>query len=703
MYCTHRTIFLDLMCQNPDLFRNFGESFLCQSTKSLSRSSQCLEPFSVGTSVAMSGNTSNLLRKSVKHGIGRLTASAGAASRQSEAKKPLVTRLTQVAHKAPTRLIPVKKTSVEAAGAAVCALSNYGAGMLQGDSAELYMHVERGAKLGVVTQGAARIYTQRIPGVCKAQMDVKVEKDGILVYAPDPCTMFANSSYSQIQEFNVHPESSIALIDWISSGRYRNNERWEFDKLNVRTTLKWWDEMDSTGTASEKDIPFLQDSISIDLSSNKRYSNQRENYDPHAVEDFNCFASLIVYGEKMELVKDECQYLSDTFAAQYTRIRQREEDEKRSMPSVLKGVGDFNLAERVIMGVSKVTLPGKPSDAYVLRCAGKTNEDIYRVFHHCLKPLAPSFGYEFYGDRILAQRSEIPTKRPMEEQKQVNGAVMDERILIERGNEESPVESLSKNSYSKPLETSSSFWSIVMLADSGLPTGSFAHSAGLEAAAQLGMIRREEDVRNFVEAATRSSIQLLAPFLIAGLRIAQDQSQDGSVMDSIEDRWERLHRECQAVMVSNQPACSASLDQGKSLMRVASQWLSGAQESSLSAGIDTEILKHLKNGSSPHIAPALGVIGGVLGLDEIQVCRLFAYCMARDLVSAAVRLSLVGPLASVPLLHNVQESIENGICDVYNEIQNHPEEPLLVAATSAPVIEAMHPCHEILQVRLFRS
>ena len=138
-------------------------------------------------------------------------------------------------------------------------------------------------------------------------------------------------------------------------------------------------------------------------------------------------------------------------------------------------------------------------------------------------------------------------------------------------------------------------------------------------------------------------------------------------------------------------------------MRVASQWLSGAQESSLSAGIDTEILKHLKNGSSPHIAPALGVIGGVLGLDEIQVCRLFAYCMARDLVSAAVRLSLVGPLASVPLLHNVQESIENGICDVYNEIQNHPEDPLLVAATSAPVIEAMHPCHEILQVRLFRS
>ncbi len=658
----------------------------------------------------MSANTTKILRKSVKHGIGRLTASSDAASRQVTAKHPALTRLTQVAHKAPTKLIPVKKTSVEAAGAAICALSNYGAGMLQGDSAELSIHVEPGAKLGVMTQGAARIYTQKIPGVCKAQMDVIVEKDGVLVYAPDPCAMFASSSYSQIQEFNIHPESSVALIDWISSGRFKNNERWEFDKLNVRTTLKWLDETESIAAklekhgsqytdkdASFKDIPFLQDSISIDMSSNKKYSNQIAHHDLNAVEDYNCFASLIVYGEQMELVKDECQYLSDTFAAKYTRIRQREQDEKRSKPEFEKEVDDFYLAERVIMGVSKVALPGKPSDAYVLRCAGKTNEDIYRVFHHCLKPLAPSFGFEFYKDRIHAQRSEVLAEHPQVQEKKINGTAINGESSQEQTKMNPSAISLLQNSHSKPLDTSSSFWSVVMLADSGLPTGSFAHSAGLEAAAQLGMIRGEEDVRSFVQAATRSSIQLLAPFLISGLRIAKDENQN------VKDRWERLHRECHAVMVTNQPACSASLDQGKSLVRVASQWLSGAQESSFTNGIDKTFLEHLKKGSTPHIAPTLGVVGGMLGLDEIEVCRLFAYCMARDLVSAAVRLSLVGPLASVPMLHNVQESIEDAICDVYHEIENHPEDPLLVSATSAPVIEAMHPCHEILQVRLFRS
>ncbi|OEU19774.1 hypothetical protein FRACYDRAFT_268087 [Fragilariopsis cylindrus CCMP1102] len=149
-------------------------------------------------------------------------------------------------------------------------------------------------------------------------------------------------------------------------------------------------------------------------------------------------------------------------------------------------------------------------------------------------------------------------------------------------------------------------------------------------------------------------------------------------------------------MVTNEPACSASIDQGKSLARVASQWL--GQESS-----HLDILDLLKSVPSPHIAPTLGVIGGLLGLDEIQICRLFAYCMARDIVSSAVRLSLIGPLASVPLLHNVQESAEDGIRAVYAAILKHPDDPLLVAAASAPVIEAIHPCHETLQVRLFRS
>ena len=134
----------------------------------------------------------------------------------------------------------MNKTSIRKAGAAICALSNYGAGMLQGDSSEIFVHVEDGAKLGLITQGPSRVYSQRVPTVCEAHMHAKIEKDGFFAFAPDPCTLFASSSYSQTQVFDIHPQSSIAVIDWFSSGRFENNERWQFDILKTSTKFNWY-------------------------------------------------------------------------------------------------------------------------------------------------------------------------------------------------------------------------------------------------------------------------------------------------------------------------------------------------------------------------------------------------------------------------------------------------------------------------------
>jgi urease accessory protein len=677
--------------------------------------------------MSASAGAAALRMKSVKHGIGLLTASAEANPLLSSSssspslldslrrRNPPITRLTRVAHKAPTRLVPVGKSSVEAAGAAVCALSNYGAGMLQGDSAELSVRVERGAKLGLITQGASRIYTQTVPTECEARMHARVERDGMLVFTPDPCAMYANSSYSQVQTFDVHPQSSVVLIDWFSSGRFNNEERWEFHKLSTRTSLRW---LEDGNTADERSsfpsntIPFLQDSTMMDLrldSSTEATHSGENGSDAHAVAGFNCFASLILYGVQTRAVHLRSRSLADEFAAKYTRIRDREDAEQHhpgdddiiSSNNNAPSVDGLRLSGRVVMGVSRVPLPGKPSDAHVIRLAATTNEDLYRVFHDCLLPLAPAFGFEFYKDRIRAQRSEIPRKKDTTRSETlVNGFKQGKIPRMPF-----PIQDIYPKLPESPVVNSnvnSTFWSIAMLADSSLPTGSFAHSAGLEAAAQLGLIQGEAKVHRYIQAATRSSMQMVTPFLIGGHRIS---SSDFCDVSEIRDRWSRLHQQSHAVMVTNEPACAASLDQGKSLARVASQWLEAFSFPSDTDGkrID-EILKCLKSsGGSSHMAPTVGVIGGMVGLDEAQVCRLFAYCMARDLVSAAVRLSLVGPLASVPLLHSVQGSAENGIRAVFSKVQDDPDDLLLSSAASAPVVEALHPCHEILQTRLFRS
>ena len=614
------------------------------------------------------------LRRSVKHGIGRLTASADGFN----------TRLTQVAHKAPTRLVPLGKSSVDKAGAAICALSNYGGGMLQGDSCELTVGVNPNARLGITTQGASRIYTQRTPNECKAEMKATVQENGLLVLAPDPCALFESSSFSQTQSFEIHPDSSVVLIDWFSSGRYRNGEHWAFDKLSTRTSLQWLGET----------TPFLQDSIKMDLRNMRP-----EEEDPLGVSQFHAFASLLLYGKQAESVQKRCQTLQDVLVAKHTRIRERDDNDG------INGNDDFEnlgLAGRVCMGMSKVPLENNSmennKDAYVVRLAATTNEDIYRIFHHCLHPLNDLFGLEFYKERIRAKASEIPSVR---QDYQVSVRVHSNDK--ERSNTSSQQQDkLSGEDFPVANNNggSSAFWSAYMLADSAMPTGSFAHSAGLEAAAQLGIVQEEADVQTFVQAATRSSMQVVTPFLLAGHRlVASTATSTGSDAVALERKWKQLDKETQAVLGTNAPACAASLDQGKSLARVMHQWMGEKNSSDRLSSSSSLVLDCFEHGS--HMGPTLGAVTAMLGLTEIEACRLLGYCVARDMVSAAVRLSLVGPLASVGLLHEVQGASEDGWKAGW--MDQDESNPLTAAAACAPVFEAVHPCHEILQTRLFRT
>jgi len=75
---------------------------------------------------------------------------------------------------------------------------------------------------------------------------------------------------------------------------------------------------------------------------------------------------------------------------------------------------------------------------------------------------------------------------------------------------------------------------------------------------------------------------------------------------------------------------------------------------------------------------------------------VIAYTTARDVLSAAVRLNLVGPLAAVEMQADVaEEAAAAAAVAAQRGVAN--------AASSAPLLEAMHPCHDLLDRRIFRT
>uniref|UniRef100_A0A7R9WQE7 Urease accessory protein UreF n=1 Tax=Craspedostauros australis TaxID=1486917 RepID=A0A7R9WQE7_9STRA len=171
--------------------------------------------------------------------------------------------------------------------------------------------------------------------------------------------------------------------------------------------------------------------------------------------------------------------------------------------------------------------------------------------------------------------------------------------------------------------------------------------------------------------------------------------------DAFVQRWLMLQAQVQAVIGCNQVACFASLDQGKSLARVAKQLLESDADGD-SGGRHAMFLDVLQ-GHDSHLAPVFGATGACLEMPEEEVCRLLGFCAARDMISATVRLALIGPLAGVRMLSTIDEAVEDGYRSSQRAIRACDGDPVEAAGASAPVIETIHPCHEILQTRLFRS
>lgn len=206
---------------------------------------------------------------------------------------------------------------------------------------------------------------------------------------------------------------------------------------------------------------------------------------------------------------------------------------------------------------------------------------------------------------------------------------------------------------------------LLQLADSAFPTGGYAHSSGLEAAAALGEV---PDIRAHLHEALRQTAHAVLPFV-------RDAHRAPAELVGIDHRNE-------AFLLSH-VARRASRVQGRALVATASR----AFDSPGIAAWDRDIRAGLLRG---HVAPMTGAVCAAAGLPLPETLSLALHTTARGLLSAAVRLGKLGPLEA--------QRIHAGLA-LASLLEEVPEAP----AQTAPLHEIFGALHDRLYTRLFQS
>ncbi|WOL08999.1 urease accessory protein F isoform X1 [Canna indica] len=207
-------------------------------------------------------------------------------------------------------------------------------------------------------------------------------------------------------------------------------------------------------------------------------------------------------------------------------------------------------------------------------------------------------------------------------------------------------------------------WSQWQLMDSVLPTGGFAHSYGLEAAVQTQFVTSPLDLKPYIVQVLENTGSLLLPFVYCAY-ISPDIAN-----------WSKLDKLLEATL-TNEVSRKASASQGSALLRVAA-----------SVYLEVPSLKRMRDaylGSGTayfHHAPIFGLICGLLGFDSNTCQKMYLFTTMRDVISAATRLNLIGPLGASVLQHQLAPVAER----ITKKWMDHPVEE---ACQVAPLLDTV--------------
>ena len=346
--------------------------------------------------------------------------------------------------------------------------------------------------------------------------------------------------------------ASAVVVDWLGAGRVASGERWAFDEYRSRFEFLWEEASDRSSIEGFRGSgsPRLVEALRLRRDDCKLLDNP--------LQAFDAFVTIFACGPQAESVVRRIKTVALLLAARAgARVRSEAscEDPGITLPQ-LKG--------RAVMGVTR----DERSGCTVTRLMAEYTEDVYRLLHTCLAPLASRLGAEPYGDRVhgagvfqIVQSDTRPSSDMADARKPKKAKAL---VVSEESVSPAPASSSS-------LDFQQQF-TLCHLTDSMLPVGGFAHSGGIEAALQLGLLSNQEGdidgLRNFIKMLALSTFRLQGQFARSAYKLgAKDDASDLSTSMA----WRTLDADLHAHLVGGL-ACRASQLQGAGLGRIGRRW-----------------------------------------------------------------------------------------------------------------------------------